>query len=509
MQYLYKDPKPWQHQDAAFDFAYDLESVGLFMDMGTGKTKVAINLMVNWGCYLSLILCPKSVVPVWPNEFKEHCPIPFQVVALTGTTKQNVELLKNLDYSLPTAIVTNYESVCPVKRKVKDVNGREIYISKSELGDLILGVAKNGDIDAIFCDESHKIKSATSKISKYCHKLSGYVPKRVAMTGTPLGDKWTDAFGQYRFLDDTIFGTSYADFKKEYASVNPLNPNQITGFENEDEFNRRFYSLAFIVKAEEVQDLPPTQHITRYCWLSALGKKMYKELEENFIAFLEEHSEEVENHLETGKDCMVVSNVLSKMLRLHQLSSGLATLEKEVAPTVTEQYTKEVDTSKRELLKELLQELGNDEPVVIFYRFKHDLENIKKVCLQLGRKCAEQNGNIHQWEAFQDAGKDNISGTIPNYDTIAVNIRSGGAGINLTRARHHIYYTVGLSLADYDQSLKRGHRPDKRYKHKRILYHHLVVKGTMDEEIRGILKDKKKPINAILKGYMEKCKRKK
>lgn len=477
MKYLFKKPVPWEHQDQAFEFAYDKEAVGLFMDMGTGKTKVAINLIVNRAHNLTLIVCPKSVVPVWPNEFKKHCPIPVKIVPLMQSAEENVEMLRQIDFSLPTIVVVNYEGITPRKDRFKRV--------QNPLGTVLLNVAKVGDLDCVICDESHKIKAAGSSISNFMHRLGQYVPYRICLTGTPLADKKLDAYGQYRFLDHTIFGTNFNKFKNQYCDTNPNCTEQVIGFKNESEFNEKFFSIAFIVEADEVQDLPEVEHVNRYCYLGEKGKKIYQEFEEEFITFLDENLIDIDELDEFAEiPAMIAKNVLVEMLRLHQVSNGVATYE--VGDKV---ITKEIDTAKRDLLVEVLGDIPFSEPVVCFYRFKHDLLNIKYAMNKAGRLCAEQNGDERQWEQFQNGNQ---------YDAIAVNIKSGGAGIDLTRARHQIFYNVGLSLADYQQSLKRGHRPGQDRK---VLYHHLVVKDTIDEDVRAKLEQKGSVVNGVLKAY--------
>lgn len=475
MKFLTKqNPKPWKHQIGALEYGYDMEAAGYFMDMGTGKSRVAIDEIINHGFKLTLILCPLSVVPVWPIEFKEFATAPIQILALTGDdTQACAKLLEEADYSKPTVIVVNYDRITPRRDKI----GRKF----SMIGEMLMQAAKEGAFDAIYCDESHRIKAAGSSVSRFVWKLGKYIPIRRALTGTPMADKPTDVFGQYRFLDDSIYGTNFGEFRKKYCKMNPNCPNHIVGYEadNMKEFKRKFHSLAFIVKASDVQDLPPVQHITRTCNLSAKAQLLYKKLEDEFIAWLDEQQTEM----------MVLPNVLTEMLRLHQITSGVATYTKEIAPTVYEKFDKEIDTSKRDLLLDIMKDLDRSEPVVVFYRYKHDLANIKWVCKKLGRSCGEQNGQKHQWVQFQKKAK---------FDTIAVNIRSGGAGINLTRARIHIFYSVGLSNADYKQALKRGHRPGQKNK---VTYYHLVVPGTMDEKIKKLLENKGNIVKGLIKGY--------
>ena len=73
---------PWLHQKQAFWFAHDLDTVMLAMEMGTGKSKVVVDLAVNRSKKKILITCPLSVVGVWPREFERHSAAPWNLVRL-------------------------------------------------------------------------------------------------------------------------------------------------------------------------------------------------------------------------------------------------------------------------------------------------------------------------------------------------------------------------------------------------------------------------------------------
>lgn len=479
--------KPWPHQLDSLIFGYEKEATGYFLDMGTGKSKVSIDEIVNHGFKVALILCPLSVVDVWPLEFEKHCPIYFQILyPLPGESAPKfIKRIEQADFSIKTIIVINYDRITPRKNA-------KTGLRVSALGDLLLTVAKTGAIEAIYCDESHRIKAHNSSVSKFCHKLGKYIPIRRALTGTPMADKPLDIFGQYRYLDDSIYGTNFGEFKKRYYSfIGQQGPGIeiVKDFKDDmkQEFMEKFNSIGFVVKSEDVQDLPKTQHIVRNCHLSAKARKIYDQLEKDFIVWLHEHTEE--------DGVLSVSNALVQMLRLHQVTSGLLVYEQEIGlDTATARKEIEIDTAKKDLLKDVLIDLDPREPVVVFYRYKHDLKNIRQACKSVGRNLGELNGQAKQWKQFQYD---------KTFDTLAVNIRSGGAGINLTRAKYHIFYTVGLSNADYQQALKRGHRHDDTYKHPCVTYYHLVVPNTMDEMIKNHLKAKGNLVKSLIKGYRE------
>jgi len=76
-----------------------------------------------------------------------------------------------------------------------------------------------------------------------------------------------------------------------------------------------------------------------------------------------------------------------------------------------------------------------------------------------------------------------------------VQMQAGGVGIDLSKARYCIYFSVGFSLGDYEQSLARVHRPGQKNK---VFYIHIITTNTVDEKIYAALEQKKDVINTII-----------
>jgi SNF2 family DNA or RNA helicase len=76
------------------------------------------------------------------------------------------------------------------------------------------------------------------------------------------------------------------------------------------------------------------------------------------------------------------------------------------------------------------------------------------------------------------------------------NISAGGTGVTLNRANLFVYYSVGFSNTEYEQSLWRGLDDTQK---RPVFYHHLVMKDTIDEEIREALERKGNMADFILK----------
>lgn len=421
----------------------------------TGKTKVAIDILQNNNAERVLIVCPSHVIAVWPKEFEKHCVEvdDWEIACLdTGSTAKNVLFLKNkIDIARARkkklVVIVNYEAIW-----------------RTELAKVVMSVFW----DYVIADESHRIKSATGVASKFMAKLKIVSKKKLALTGTPMPHTPMDIFAQYRFLNDQIFGTSYTRFKRRYGKWGGFGGYQLLGFENEDELNSKFYSIAYKV-GKEVLDLPEVMpHINVPVILEPDARKQYNSMLNDFLIWLNED------------EAVTATNSLAKLLRLQQITSGFIPIPE------TEEVV-EISHAKATALREVLLDLGQLEPVVIFCRFRRDLDTVHAVAKSLDRKSTELSGRMSSLALWQQS---------ENIPILAVQIQAGGVGIDLTRARYCIYYSLGFSLGDYEQSLARVHRPGQS---RPVQYIHLIAKNTVDETVYKALENKKEVVTEILR----------
>jgi len=444
----------WRHQLEAYHHSFTRPASLLGMAMGTGKSAVAISLAQNWGCHDVLIICPKSVMQVWPREMQKHCyHLDYRVMVLDkGSVKQkatNMGAFLVSSHGAPMRVaILNYESAW-----------------REDLAKALLG----RKWDLVVLDESHRAKSSSSKISKFCWKLSRVAARRLCLTGTPMPHGPLDVFGQVRFLDDTIFGPSWHKFRYQYASYKQVPGVAVPiliGYQNVEDLEDRLKPIMYQVGAD-VLDLPPATHQEIPVILSTRGQRVYNDLERDFVASV-------------GDGTVTASNALVKLLRLQQTTSGTIKLEDGREETVC--------TAKREALKEILEDLPVDEKVVVFCRFVHDLRVTSEVAEELGRPYGELSGSVNGLAE---------GATLPDTPGLVfgVQIQSGGVGVDLSRAAYAVYVSVGYSLGEFLQSAARLHRPGQT---RPVHYYHLVARGTVDEKVYAALEEKREIVDTIL-----------
>lgn len=418
------DIKLWDHQEMALKYLEKSYSCLLWSAMGTGKSRIILELIKNDSTFTKiLVICPLIVVDVWEKQIEKWLPSHTRD-GLFPAIRQPGEGI----------VIQNFESCW-----------------RGSFGKWAL----KQKWDLVVVDECQNIKSAGAKVSKFCAKLTAQ--RKAAISGTPITNGPLDAFGIYRFLDAGMFGNSYKRFERRYAVVVDHDKyTTVAGYRNQDDFKNCFDFLCLQIESD-VLDLPPLSFSTVEVGLPLEARRFYDKFEKEFVAYLED-------------EAMSAPNILTKLLRLQGLTSGIVKLDNGELRVLHE--------SKTEALRTLLK--GLDEPVVVFGRFKHDLAECARICRALNRPYCEISGERKELADWTDV--------------LGVQIQTGRTGIDLTRASIAIFLSTGYSSGDFEQAVARLHRPPQK-RPVRIINVHCAK--TLDGKIAQILRDKKNVVDNL------------
>jgi len=460
-------------QKAVQEIVFGGGGYGLLYEMGCGKTLTAIAVAGSlWQMKVIrrvLIVAPSSVCSVWPREFQQYADFPVECTVLAGSSEKRRKTLYAMAARRPEALqvaVINYEGAW----RIPDIQHKK-------------NAMRQYSPDLVICDESHRIKKPTAKQSKYIHILGDMTNCRMILTGTPIQNNPLDFYSQYRFLDKTIFGTSFMRFKSRYAVMGGYaingKPVQVVGYRHLDELTEKAYSCASRVTKADCLDLPPQTFETRYVDMSPAGMKLYKQMKRESIAWL-------------GMNPVTASNVLSRLLILQRLTGGYIRADDEVA-------AQQVDTSKLEALEDIVLDLQDaGDKCVVFVRFLDELAAIIDMLNKHGIRHSAIYGAVPQQErgdlveSFQND---------PNVKVFVAQVDTAGLGITLTAAKVAIFYSPTWNYASYQQALARTHRIGVQ--HDVCHYIHLICPGTVDEDVMAALENKKNLADAVVDGQLD------
>ena len=443
--------KMWLHQQSAFRRLAMMNGVILDMGMGCGKSLTAISLIMADKHDMGFIVCPKSVIDVWPLEFFRNSKKDFHI--LQRGKESIAKFVKNIEkerhnaqvYKRPFVFICNYEAFW-----------------RGELADFI----KNNAFDYIVYDEIHRLKSQQGSASKFAASIRKNASRVIGGTGTLLPHSPLDAFAIYRAVDPGVFGTHYIPFRSRYAVLGGFEGKQVIGFQNQEELHRILKAISFRIKTEDAVELPPAQHIERFCELMPATRKLYEQMKEDLIAEFDGHTLEA-------------ANAMVKVLRLMQCTSGVM--------KDTDGNEVRVGSEKAELFADIMEDIGQEEPVVVFCNFTADLTAVKEICDKQKRTYSELSGKKNELKEWQD-GQTSV---------LVVQIKAGKEGVDFTRATICFYYSIGHSLGEYLQSERRIHRPGQT---RPVVYYHLLAKNSVDVDVYKALDKKHDIVLSVLDG---------
>lgn len=454
--------KPWKHQLLALGYLYRRDHAALYTAPGTGKTKVIIDLIMNRHWKLVLVVTTNKGCDVWESEFKKHSNLRTKnVLNLAGVSgHKKVKLCtkmlseaKNGEITGPVVLICNYESVW-----------------RREFANYLM--RKTVPVECVVCDESHRIKSPSSKCSWFLKRIGRKVNCRYLVTGTPLAENPMDVYAQYRFLDPSIFGTRFQDFKERYQNVDIYMTQKLgytvlkkdEPYKNLDELHEKMFSIAFLMPSSI--KLPKRFSAVKEFKLNKKCSDVYRKLV-------------TDGAIDFGEEFIEVDNAFTMRTRKRQLTGGCLPVENDDK----EKRLMVLSHDRMEFLAEILDGLPRDEPVVVFAQFVHDFKEIHAACKKARRKCSELSGRedtVAEWKS----GKTQV---------VAVQYTSGSESVDLTRARYTIYYGLTDRLALYEQSKKRTHRPGQTRPCYYIHFAALLDDGspTIDQTMIEAIKQKK------------------
>ena len=345
--------KPYAHQLEALEKSWAQDTYALFMEMGTGKSKVLVDniaMLYDRGAIrAALVVAPKGVYKNWDEiEFPVHLPDHVEHTKVLWepniTKKKQVELDTLFDDKGDLKIlIMNVEAFSTSKGLDFARSFLNIFVGRALIG----------------IDESTTIKNPTAKRTKNILSIGNLAKYRRILTGSPVTKSPLDLYSQCEFLDPYHLGhQSYYSFRARYANMIDRNFGgrrvQIVGsYRRLPELTEKLQKFSYRVLKEECLDLPPKVFTKRIVELTDEQKKIYAQMKRMAIAELD------------GK-VMSTMNVMTQLMRLHQVTCGHFKADDE---TITELKSNRINS-----LLELLDE--TEGKVIIWANYRADIKNI-------------------------------------------------------------------------------------------------------------------------------------
>ena len=465
--YKYKT-KPYEHQEKIFADSWCRKYFGLFMEMGTGKSKVAIDTMgrlfLEDKIKACLILAPKGVFDNWVmNEIPRHLPSDINVKVVRWQTNHTKAFMSDLE----KLILPDMQENNTLQVFVMNVEGLSTTKAFS-FAKLFLN--KNPD-SMMIVDESTTIKNRSAKRTKNVVELGRLALFRRILTGSPITKSPMDLFSQCMFLSPNALGfKSYYAFQGRYAVV--INKTMghrsfrdIVGYQRLDELNGKLDKFSSRVLKNECLDLPEKVYVRRDIELTTEQTSAYQQMKR--LALTE---------LDQGRLASTQS-VLTQIMRLQQICCGFLKLD--------DGEIKDLPNNRLNELLSVIEETTGK--VIIWATWTHDIQAIEKLLI---KNFGEDSVATYYGETPQDRRQEIVQKFQDKNDKLRFFVgqpKTGGFGITLTEASTVVYYSNSYDLEIRLQSEDRAHRIGQQNK---VTYIDIVVPRTIDEKILKALKNK-------------------
>ena len=464
--------KPYEHQLQALEKSWAQDTYALFMEMGTGKSKVLVDniaMLYDRGAVRgALIIAPKGVYKNWNDiEFPTHMPEHVEYTKVLWEPN----ITKKKQHELDTLFVDDD------KLKVLIMNVEAFSTSKGlDFAHSFLNIFVGRALIGI--DESTTIKNPTAKRTKNILKIADLAKYRRILTGSPVTKSPLDLYSQCEFLDPYHLGhQSYYSFRARYANMIDRNFGgrrvQIVGsYRRLPELTEKLEKFSYRVLKEDCLDLPPKVFTKRIIELTDEQKKVYAQMKREAVAELE------------GK-VMSTMNVMTQLMRLHQVTCGHFKADDD---TITEIKNNRIDS-----LLQLLEE--TEGKVIIWENYRADIKNIVAALKKAYGEAStvEYHGGVDPTLRQDNIAQFQQKNSPTRY--FVGNAQTGGYGITLTAANTVVYYSNSYDLEKRLQSEDRAHRIGQTGS---VTYVDLMAENTIDERIVKALRKKINLANEIM-----------
>ena len=466
--------KPYAHQLEALQKSWATDTYALFMEMGTGKSKVLVDniaMLYDKGAIrAALIVAPKGVYKNWDSiEFPTHMPDHIEHTKVLWDpviTKKKQEELDTLfkDDDKLKILIMNVEAFSTQKGLKYAQEFLNIFVGRALIG----------------IDESTTIKNPTAKRTKNILEIGNLAKYRRILTGSPVTKSPLDLFSQCMFLDPFHLGyDSYYAYRSRYAHMIEKNfggrtVQIVDSYRRLGELSDKLEKFSYRVLKEDCLDLPEKVFTKRIVELSDEQKRLYRQMKELALATLEKE----------GK-IMSSVNVITQMMRLHQITCGHFKAD--------DGTVKHLKNNRLDVLMQLLDE--TEGKVIIWANYREDIKNIVKSLKKAygDASTVEYHGGVDPTLRQENIALFQEKNGPTRY--FVGNAQTGGYGITLTAANTVIYYSNNYDLEKRLQSEDRAHRIGQTGS---VTYIDLVAEKTIDERIIKSLKSKVNIANEIM-----------
>lgn len=441
--------KPYPYQQYCINRIINDANVGLFLDMGLGKTAITLtaihDLRCNrWVVSKPLIIAPKKVAEAtWTSEAQKWGHLNgMRIVPVLGSLQQRLRALA----TPADAYVINRENVVWLVEHFKNA----------------------WPFDMVVLDESSSFKNSRSKRFKALRLVRSRIARLVELTGTPSSNGLEDLWAQIYLLDGgQRLGRTLSSYRDMYFVPGRRNRTTIFDYAPKegsfDIIKQAIGDICISMKASDYLNLPDVIYNDIPVALDPAAQKAYAQLETELL-------------LKVDETTITASSAGVLTGKLLQLCNGAIYDES--------RNVAEIHKCKIDAFLELVEQL-NGQHALVFYNFQHDRDRLLAALAPSGLRVR-----------VYSSARDEVDWNNGEIDILLAHPASCGYGLNLQQGGYHaIWFGLTWSLEQYEQANKRLHRQGQEHP---VVIHRLIVQSGQDVAVAEALQNKDDMQSALL-----------
>lgn len=414
-------------------------------DMGLGKT-------IQWIAYAlhvkqnneqvgpALLICPTSVIANWEQELSVFAP------SLTIWTHHGPGRLKDEDFVQKAeqvdVVITSYA----LAMRDEETLTRIVW-------------------DNVTLDEAQHIKNTAAKQTQSIRKLSAY--HRIALTGTPVENRLAELWSIIDFLNPGYLGTKESFVSKFEVPIEQ--DDQWEAAHALQQIIQPFVLRRLKSDRQIISDLPMKDEQTTYCTLTKEQVSLYEACMKTALHKVE-HASGMERR----------GAILSTITHLKQICNHPALY-------LGEGVLSENRSGKlMQLVRMLNDALSKGERVLIFSQYARMATLLQQFLEhRFEQEALLIHGSIPKKKRDEMIKRFQHDPDAPSI--FVLSLKTGGFGLNLTRANHVIHYDRWWNPAVENQATDRTYRIGQQ---KDVNVYKFVCTGTLEEKIDQLMVEK-------------------
>lgn len=449
------------------------ESMGLLLDMGLGKTVIALTAVAHFiysefSAAKVLVIAPLRVAEdTWTTEAAKWDHLAgLRISPVLGDQKRRLAALA-ADADLYVINRENVEWLCDPKRSGLD----------------------RWPFDLVIIDELSSFKNNQAKRWRALKRRMPTGTPVWGLTGTIAPKGYIDLWPQIYLLDrGERLGRTLGAYREKYFNPGARRGHVVFDWRlkagAKEAIDTRLRDLCVSMRTEDWVQLPPVTFNRVVVRMDKREWALYQELKREKVLTALEVQEALGQSAGDGDIVGATAAALSG--KLLQMAGG--SIYDEDGEVVR------IHSRKLDALEEIT-EAAQGQPLLVFYAYKHEAQRIRErfpAAVQMGDgEGRDTQQVIRRWNA----------GEIP---MLLCHPASAGHGLNLQAGGHiAVWYGLPWSLELYQQANKRLHRMGQQ---ERVIIHHIICTGTLDEKVLAVLAQREADQNALLdalKAYIE------